>query len=51
MASGVQKWLVGCGIGCGLMILAAGGIGTCGYVGVKNGATGNVLLVFDIAPE
>ena len=35
MASGARKWLVGCGIGCGLMILAAGGIGTCGYFGVQ----------------
>ena len=35
MASGTRKWLVGCGIGCGFMILAAGGIGTCGYVGVQ----------------
>ena len=36
MASGARKWLVGCGIGCGLMILAVGGIGTCGYLGVRN---------------
>ena len=36
MASGARKWLAGCGIGCGLMILAAGGIGTCGYLGVRN---------------
>ena len=36
MASGARKWLVGCGIGCGLMILALGGIGTCGYFGVRN---------------
>lgn len=35
MASGARKWLVGCGIGCGFLILTAGGIGTCGYVGVK----------------
>ncbi len=35
MASGARKWLVGCGIGCGFMILAAGGLGTCGYLGVR----------------
>ena len=35
MASGARKWLVGCGIGCGFLLLAVGGIGTCGYVGVK----------------
>ncbi len=35
MASGARKWLVGCGIGCGFMILAAGGVGTCGYLGVR----------------
>ncbi|MEB3323487.1 MAG: hypothetical protein VKI81_11745, partial [Synechococcaceae cyanobacterium] len=35
MAGGAQKWLVGCGIGCGILILAAGGIGTCSYVGIK----------------
>lgn len=36
MAGSGKKWLTGCGIGCGLMILIAGGIGTCGYFGVKN---------------
>ncbi len=35
MASGARKWLVGCGIGCGLMILAVGGIGTCGFLGIQ----------------
>jgi hypothetical protein len=35
MAGGTQKWLVGCGIGCGFLILAAGGVGTCGYLGVQ----------------
>ena len=25
----------GCGIGCGILILAAGGIGTCSYLGIK----------------
>jgi len=35
MASGTRKWLVGCGIGCGFLILAAGGIGTCSYVGIQ----------------
>jgi hypothetical protein len=36
MAGTGKKWLTGCGIGCGLMILIAGGVGTCGYLGVKN---------------
>ncbi|RKZ12323.1 hypothetical protein DRQ50_12100, partial [bacterium] len=35
MAGSGKKWLAGCGIGCGLMILIAGGIGTCGYFSVK----------------
>ncbi|MCP4572532.1 MAG: hypothetical protein GY838_09305 [bacterium] len=35
MAGAAKKWAIGCGIGCGLMIIIAGGIGTCGYLGVK----------------
>ena len=35
MAGGAQKWLVGCGIGCGFLILTAGGVGTCSYLGVQ----------------
>lgn len=35
MAGAGKKWLVGCGIGCGLMLLILGGVGTCTYVGVK----------------
>jgi hypothetical protein len=35
MAGSGKKWLTGCGIGCGLMVLIAGGVGTCGYLGVK----------------
>lgn len=40
MAGAAKKWAVGCGIGCGLMIIIAGGIGTCGYLGVKKIADG-----------
>lgn len=35
MASTARKWFIGCGIGCGFMLLAVGGVGTCGYFGVK----------------
>ncbi len=35
MAGTGRKWLVGCGIGCGLIILMTVGIGTVGYFGVK----------------
>ncbi|HPF71891.1 MAG TPA: hypothetical protein PLQ13_14555 [Candidatus Krumholzibacteria bacterium] len=35
MASGARKWLVGCGIGCLMVLLAFGGIGTCGYLGIR----------------
>jgi hypothetical protein len=35
MAGTGRKWLIGCGIGCGLLVVVAGGIGTCGYLGVK----------------
>ncbi len=35
MAGAAKKWAIGCGIGCGLFIIIAGGIGTCGYLGVK----------------
>jgi len=35
MAGAGKKWMVGCGIGCGLMLLVLGGVGTCGYLGVK----------------
>ncbi len=35
MAGAGKKWMVGCGIGCGLMLLILGGVGTCGYFGVK----------------
>jgi len=35
MAGAGKKWVVGCGIGCGLMLLILGGVGTCGYLGVK----------------
>ena len=35
MASTGKKWAIGCGIGCGLMLIAAGGVGTCGYFAVR----------------
>jgi len=35
MAGAGKKWLMGCGIGCGMIVLILGGIGTCGYMGVK----------------
>jgi hypothetical protein len=35
MASTGKKWFIGCGIGCGLMLLILGGAGTCAYFGVK----------------
>ncbi len=35
MSGAGKKWAVGCGIGCGMMLLIFGGIGTCGYLGVK----------------
>jgi hypothetical protein len=35
MAGAGKKWLVGCGIGCGLLVLVLGGIGTVGFLGVK----------------
>jgi hypothetical protein len=35
MAGAGKKWLMGCGIGCGLFVLVLGGVGTVGYFGVK----------------
>ncbi len=35
MSSTAKKWGIGCSIGCGVVLLILGGIGTCGYVGVK----------------
>ena len=35
MAGSGKKWLVGCGIGCGLMVLLFAAIGTVGFFGVK----------------
>lgn len=35
MASTGKKWAIGCGSGCLLVLLVFGGIGTCGYLGVK----------------
>lgn len=35
MASTGQKIAAGCGIGCLLLVIVFGGIGTCGYFGIK----------------
>jgi hypothetical protein len=35
MAGTGKKWAIGCGIGCGFMLLLLGGVGTCGYIGVR----------------
>lgn len=35
MANGAKKWFIGCGIGCGLLLLLAVGAGTIGYLGVR----------------
>lgn len=35
MASSSKKWFIGCGIGCGLFILIAAGVGTVGYLGIR----------------
>jgi len=35
MASAGKKWAIGCGIGCGFILLLVGGVGTCGYFGVR----------------
>jgi len=35
MAGTGKKWFLGCGIGCGMMLLIGGGVGTCGYFQVK----------------
>ena len=36
MAGSGKKWLIGCGIGCGVVLLILGGVGTVGYFGVRN---------------
>ena len=35
MASTGKKWAIGCGGGCLLVLLVLGGVGTCGYFGIK----------------
>lgn len=35
MAGAGRKWMVGCGIGCGLMVIILGGAGTCAYFSFK----------------
>ena len=35
MAGTGKKWLMGCGIGCGIFVLLLAGAGTVGYFGVK----------------
>lgn len=36
MAGTARNWLIGCGVGCGLVLLFAIGLGTAGFFGVKN---------------
>ncbi len=36
MSTTGRKWLVGCGFGCGLILLLLGGVGTCGFFAVKH---------------
>lgn len=36
MASTTQKWLTGCGIGCGVIVLVLAGIGTWGFFTVRD---------------
>jgi len=36
MASSTKKWLTGCGIGCGLIVVIIGGIGTWGFFTIKD---------------
>lgn len=49
MAGAGKKWLMGCGIGCGLLVLMMAGIGTVGYFGVKRFAdrTGRIEATFE----
>jgi len=35
MATTGQKWAIGCGIGCLLVVIALGAVGTCGYFGFR----------------
>lgn len=35
MSSTTRKWFTGCGIGCGLILVVLGAVGTCGYFGVR----------------
>jgi hypothetical protein len=35
MAGAAKKWLTGCGIGCGLLLVLSLGAGTIGYIGVR----------------
>ncbi len=35
MAGNAKKWFVGCSIGCGLMLLVVGGLGTGGYFMIR----------------
>ena len=36
MAGSGKKWAIGCGIGCGLILLIVGGLGTVGYLGIRD---------------
>ncbi|MCB1183582.1 hypothetical protein KDM41_09110 [bacterium] len=36
MAGAGKKWAIGCGIGCGLVLIILGGVGTCSYFAFKD---------------
>jgi hypothetical protein len=36
MAGAGRKWAIGCGIGCGLMVIILGGVGTCSFFAFKD---------------
>ena len=49
MAGAGKKWFIGCGIGCGLVVLVMVGVGTVGYFGVKRFAdrAGRIEATFE----
>lgn len=53
MAGGAKKWFVGCGIGCGVILLITLGVGTLGVLGVKKAVNRgeNIEASFDTLRE
>jgi len=53
MASTGKKIATGCGIGCLLLVIILGGIGTCGYLGIKQvvDEAGDLDVAFDELQE